>query len=40
MGFILVLQKIKSLQWAIKSTLGGSTAAPSGIPISYQTPKG
>jgi hypothetical protein len=40
MTLIFVLPKIKSLQWEIKSTVGGSIAAPSGISISYQTPKG
>jgi hypothetical protein len=40
MTLIFILQKIRSLQWGIKSTVGGSVAAPSGIAIPYQTPKG
>jgi hypothetical protein len=40
MTLIFVPQKIRSLQWGIKNTIGGSIAAPSGITISYQTPKG
>jgi hypothetical protein len=40
MTLILVLPKIKSLQREIKTTVGGFIAAPSGISISYQAPKG
>jgi hypothetical protein len=40
MKLIVVLQKIISLRRSIKNAVGGFIAAPSGISISYQTPKG
>jgi hypothetical protein len=40
MILIFVISKIKSLHREINNTLGGFVTAPSGIPISYQTPKG